>query len=150
MDTAQDVKSFCCTLSYFSRTLHKGIFMKLLMYFLRYWFPVMLWCGVIFYLSSVPSLESGFATPVDWMLRKVAHVAEYAVLTWLLFRALHDGKHANKKTAIYLAAGLALLYASSDEFHQRFVPGRQGRVRDVAVDAIGIAAAGVIIAKKLR
>jgi VanZ family protein len=45
---------------------------------------------------------------------------------------------------VTLAAGLSLLYAFSDETHQLFVPGREGKLTDVGIDAIGIAI-GVIV-----
>ena len=111
----------------------------------KFWLPVGLCAGIIFYLSAIPSLESGFEGSADWVLRKGAHIFVYAVLTWLVFRALHHGHNTQKKTTILLAAILALFYAFSDEFHQHFVPGRHGRLRDVAVDAVGILAVLVIL-----
>ncbi len=47
--------------------------------------------------------------------------------------------------ALALAAAAAFLYACSDEFHQRYVPGRMGSFRDVAIDSAGIIAMGFII-----
>src|SRR5437867_2957870 len=44
---------------------------------LTYWLPVLLWAGVIFALSSVPSLGTGLGA-WDTILRKGAHVTEYA------------------------------------------------------------------------
>ena len=49
---------------------------------------------------------------------------------------------------VTLAAGLSLLYAFSDETHQLFVPGREGKLTDVGIDAIGIAI-GVIVVMAL-
>ena len=65
-------------------------------------------------------------------LRKLAHLAEYAVLYLLVRRA---GPGPRK------AFALALLYAVLDEWHQTFLASRAGQVRDVLVDAVGIAAA---------
>src|SRR3989344_4405273 len=101
-----------------------------------YWIPVFAWAGVIFYFSSIPSLESGFAVSVDWALRKAAHIGVYAVLTLLIFRALHNGHNIEIKKALLWAAVFALGYALSDEFHQLYVPGRQGRLRDVGIDIV--------------
>jgi VanZ family protein len=92
------------------------------------WLPVVLFCGLIFGLSSIPSLGTGLGT-WDFVLRKGAHVTEYAILGALLLRALHSEVPA-------FLAGLA--FAASDEFHQHFVPGRHGAVYDVAIDACGI------------
>ena len=81
---------------------------------LTHWLPVVLWAGVIFALSSIPSLGTGLGT-WDLVLRKGAHMTEYAVLALLLLRAI--GREAP-------ALGLGVLYAASDELHQAFVRGR--------------------------
>lgn len=113
--------------------------------FFWYWLPALAWAWLIFYLSSIPSLESGFEGSADWVFRKAAHIFVYAVLTWLMFRTLRHGYGAQTKTALLRAGMFALLYAFSDELHQHFVPGRHGRLRDVVVDAIGIFAAVMIL-----
>ena len=61
---------------------------------------------------------------------------EYAVLSFLLFRALQAVVVPRK--ALILSAIIAFLYAVSDEYHQTFVPLREGRARDVFIDSIGI------------
>jgi VanZ family protein len=91
------------------------------------WLPVIAWAAVIFALSSIPSLNSGLGS-WDFVLRKLAHAAEYALLAVLLVRAL---------TRPWLAFLVALAYAASDELHQHFVHGRIGAPRDVAIDAVG-------------
>ena len=96
---------------------------------LRLWLPVLAWAAVIFALSSIPSLGTGLGV-WDLVLRKLAHVGEYAVLGLLLVRALRAPVPA-------FAAGV--LYAATDELHQRFVPGRLGSPLDVLVDAVGVA-----------
>ena len=106
----------------------------------RLWLPVAVWAALIFALSSIPSLDSGLGT-WDFVLRKIAHVLEYCVLGLLLARAL-DGRVA-------AAFALAVAYAASDELHQHFVTGRHGTLRDVAIDALGIAA-GVAIYVRVR
>jgi VanZ like family len=94
------------------------------------WIPVVLWAAVIFAISSIPGLSTGLGT-WDTLLRKAAHVSEFAVLGALLYRALGREVPA-------LAAGVA--YAATDELHQSFVSGRHGSVVDVAIDAAGVAA----------
>jgi VanZ family protein len=94
---------------------------------LSLWLPVVVWAGVIFAFSAVPSLGTGLGT-WDLILRKLAHVTEYAVLGFLLARALR-----RPAVAVLLAAG----YAATDEVHQTFVEGRHGAPRDVAIDAVG-------------
>jgi VanZ family protein len=95
----------------------------------RRWLPVLVWAAVIFAFSSVPSLGTDLGH-WDLLLRKLAHVAEYALLGALLVRALG---------ASGAAFGLGVLYAISDELHQVFVPGRVGSPVDVAIDATGVA-----------
>jgi VanZ family protein len=91
------------------------------------WLPVVVWAGVIFALSSIPSLSTHLGT-WDLILRKAAHMAEYAILAVLLRRATGS---------TWWAFGLAVAYAATDEFHQTFVRGRHGTPVDVGIDAIG-------------
>jgi VanZ family protein len=93
------------------------------------WAPVVAWAALIFGLSSISDLGTGLGT-WDLVLRKIAHAAEFAVLGFLLQRAVQH-------EAAALALGLA--YAVSDELHQHFVPGRQGSALDVLIDTAGVA-----------
>jgi VanZ family protein len=106
---------------------------------LRAWAPVVLMAAVIFAFSSVPSLGTGLGT-WDTALRKLAHLAEYAVLGALLMRAL---SHAG---LAILAGGL---YAVSDEIHQHFVRGRHAVWSDVVIDTVGVTI-GVIVWSRSR
>jgi VanZ family protein len=102
-----------------------------------WWLLVVLWMGVIFALSAIPSLAFSLAPRYDFILRKGAHLAEYAVLTMLLARAFCW--HLPSLTPAYLLAVLvAGGYALSDEWHQTFVSGRVGSLRDVGIDTLGI------------
>jgi VanZ family protein len=106
---------------------------------LTVWLPVLVWAAVIFAFSSIPSLSSGLGT-WDTILRKLAHVTEYAVLGALLYRALG-------REPLALAAGVA--YAATDELHQHFVRGRHASPVDVALDAVGVAV-GMLLWLRLR
>ena len=106
---------------------------------LTVWLPVLVWAAVIFAFSSIPSLSSGLGT-WDTILRKGAHLAEYAVLGGLLYRALG-------REPLALAAGIA--YAATDELHQHFVRGRHASPVDVAIDALGVAV-GMLLWLRLR
>ena len=104
------------------------------------WLPVLVWAGVIFAFSSVPSLNSGLGT-WDYILRKCAHMTEYAIIAVLLVRA----------TGSYRAAfALAVAYAASDELHQTFVTGRHGSPWDWAIDAAGVGIAGALVVWQAR
>jgi len=103
--------------------------------FFNYWLPVIVWMGVIFWLSSIPDLESGLKQ--DFILRKIAHILEYAILTFILIRALRIENLSIKKTLIFSII-FAIFYSLSDEYHQTFIQGRQGGLKDVSIDSIGI------------
>ena len=78
-------------------------------------------------------------TPV----RKTAHFTIYlslGVWTYLLFKTF-KGK---EKLKVLGSVCYAFLYACTDEFHQRYVPGRSGEFRDVCIDTCG-AIVGVLI-----
>ena len=98
------------------------------------WLPVVVWAAVIFAFSSVPSLGTDLGT-WDLVLRKCAHLTEYAILGALLARATRSPG---------LAVLLAGLYAVTDELHQTFVEGRVGAPLDVAIDTVG-ALVGVLV-----
>jgi VanZ family protein len=104
------------------------------------WLPVLVWAGVIFAFSSIPSLNSGLGT-WDYVLRKGAHMTEYAILAGLLIRA--TGSFA-------WAFGIAVAYAATDEFHQTFVRGRHGSPIDVGIDAVGALIGIAVWRSKLR
>ena len=91
------------------------------------WLPVVVWAGVIFAFSSIPSLSTHLGL-WDLLLRKLAHMTEYAILAVMLRRATGS-------TTWSLA--LAFAYAASDEYHQTFVHGRHGSPIDAGIDTVG-------------
>ena len=102
------------------------------------WLPPLVWIALIFALSAQHG--GGHLPAGEVALRKLAHVAEYLVLTLLLVRAL---RRAGAVAAVPVAMAVALAYAATDEWHQSFVPGRTATARDVAIDGIGIAVAAL-------
>ena len=102
------------------------------------WLPVAVWAALIFTFSSIPSLDSGFGT-WDAVIRKLAHVAEYAVLGALLYRALR-----REPAAIALGS----LYAVTDEIHQTFVSGRHGSALDWLIDTVGVVAGVLLLSRR--
>lgn len=65
---------------------------------------------------------------------------EYAILFFLFFRAflsLHSSGLSLTKV-FGLAIFFSVIFAASDEFHQTFVYSRQGTIRDVVIDTLGI------------
>ena len=126
--------------------------------FLKYWLPLLIWLGVIFVDSTdLMSAEhtSRFIVPILlWLkpgmapetiqsilfaVRKCAHMAEYAILALLLWRALRSGSAPRAKISMLFGAVLlgCAVVAASDEFHQSFVKSRTPAVRDVLLDIAG-------------
>lgn len=76
------------------------------------------------------------AESMQLIIRKGAHMAEYALLALLLY--LHLRYYSlDKKQVALLALGITAGYAATDELHQLFVPGRAGRLSDVCIDSLG-------------
>ena len=88
-----------------------------------------------------PHLSDEAIHAIVVVVRKCAHLTEYAVLALLLWRALRKPPVPGTPSWRWSEAGLALalvaLYAASDEFHQTFVPSRDGCVSDVLLDTAG-------------
>ena len=106
---------------------------------LSLWLPVVAWAALIFVLSSVPDLSTGLGT-WDTILRKGAHVTEYAIFGLLLARAI-----GRELPAFLLGVG----YAIMDEIHQHFVTGRHSSPIDVAIDSTGVLI-GVLVFVRAR
>ena len=107
--------------------------------FLGRWLPVFLWAGVIFALSSISQITVAEFFLWDFAAKKVAHLAEYAVLYALFLRA-------TEKNWV-LSFFLTMIYAATDEIHQSFVPGRNAAVYDLAFDFSGAAISAYVIWK---
>lgn len=121
------------------------------------WLPVVVWALVISGLSTdafsgehtgavllpvlrflLPTAAPETLRAVHEVVRKIAHPTEYAILGWLLARALDQpGRSAAALAA--LAIAFAAAYASLDELHQLFVPSRTAALGDVLLDTTGAA-----------
>ena len=100
------------------------------------WLPPLALMAVIFAFSAQPDLNSGLGL-ADTIGRKLIHVAEYAVLALLWWRALRT--RTDDRRAALAAFVVTSLYAATDEFHQSFVEGRHGSPIDWAIDSAGAA-----------
>ena len=124
-----------------------------------WWVLIVVWCGGIFFHSSMPGHESQresmfivrvlnrligtavghpVAVITDGMVRKAAHFSEYLVLGCLLFQGYCNRSRLWQTALFSFCTGI--LYAASDELHQHFVPGRNMRLIDLAVDSTGVIA----------
>ncbi|HZQ48027.1 MAG TPA: VanZ family protein [Verrucomicrobiae bacterium] len=134
--------------------------------FILYWLPIMLWMVAIFSASGdrasfqrssrilepflhwlLPNLSPEAFKGIVFVIRKCAHLTEYAILALLVWRACRVPLWRDSRPWRWSEAGVALwvamLYAATDEFHQTFIPTREGCVRDVLIDSCG-AIAGLI------
>ncbi len=104
-----------------------------------YWLPPVLLMGLIFYLSS----RSAFAvSPKDWLnflFFKSMHFLEYTLLFILFYRALKNTVNKNDRFFWgWCSVVLSFLWAVIDEIHQLYIPTRQGSLRDILIDTLGI------------
>lgn len=105
----------------------------------RSWLPALIWAGVIFLLSAFPDVAlPGLFPEID---DKIFHWLVYAIFGILLLRATAGHAWASAHAGKWVAFMLGVLYALSDEYHQRFVPGRTADVFDLFADALGLLSA---------
>lgn len=108
------------------------------------WLPAILWMVLIFLLSSRPSVHASAIDWQDFFIKKTGHFVEYFILNALLIFGFKNTTALKSPQLILAAFILAVIYAASDELHQTFVPGREGRPRDVVIDTLGISASAYI------
>ncbi len=88
-----------------------------------------------------PEKQEAFLATAGFLVRKLAHFSEYALLGFSLL--LHI-RQLQKKITVHIpwlwAWGIGTFYAATDEFHQGFVAGRGPSVRDVTIDSAGVIA----------
>jgi len=127
------------------------------------WLAVAIWCGVIFFFSQQNGQESGNTSELvkklfmligidvnsilgemaTLIIRKGAHFTEYFILYLLTFNAL--GNNLKLKRRLAGALIFTVFYATTDEIHQYFIPGRACALKDVLIDSSGGVLAGVIM-----
>jgi VanZ family protein len=95
-----------------------------------------------------PHMTQPHVEATHHVIRKCAHLTEYAVLAILLWRAVRKPMRKDPRPWSWREAAIAVfivfLYASTDEFHQMFVPSRTPMISDVFVDTSG-AIIGLIV-----
>ena len=126
-------------------------------HFFSYWFPVMVWIGFTFWMSTGTFASSHTSLIIEplvrfflrhasddtihflhHIIRKLAHVTEYFVLGLLLFRAIRSELHEMRMRRFVFYGLLALaLSAGLDEYHQTFNPTRTASAADVGIDLFG-------------
>jgi VanZ family protein len=72
-------------------------------------------------------------------LRRLAHVAGYAVLAALAVRFVQHGQSRLKRRSLLAALVLGILYTGLDELHRYLVPDRHAKWLDLKLNLIGVA-----------
>ena len=91
------------------------------------------WAGLIFYLSSQPSIEAPALFPGQ---DKLFHLIAFGILGFLTMGTL-QASHAGYPTRrVWLVVLAVTLYGILDEVHQYFVPGRNADIYDALADAL--------------
>jgi VanZ family protein len=93
--------------------------------------PAILWMILVFQFSSKTDLPITGSLTGDFLSKKMAHVFEYTVLMFLMYRAV--GIKSTGRAFLY-----CLIFAFTDEIHQLFIPNRSGQLRDVGIDSLGL------------
>jgi VanZ family protein len=116
--------------------------------FLRFWFPLVLYSGIIFYASSMSDVK----TPLQKIsFDKLLHVFIYLPFGFLLARSVYQtGLLVSRNGLLGFVLLGALLYGASDEIHQAFVPGRSMEFLDVMADMMGGLLGGCLYLYLLR
>src|SRR5205809_3687824 len=128
-----------------------------------HWLPPVLWMGVIMLLSTdtgsaahtselllpllhwlLPWASPGDLAAIHGLVRKGAHLTEYAILAVLWYRAFRRGPTLGPPAAGGLAFVSSVAWAILDEWHQSLLPSRTGSAVDVAIDSTGAALALVL------
>jgi VanZ family protein len=131
---------------------------------LKRWWPALVWALVISGFSTgaftsentsriiipilrwlMPHTPMATLEHVHHLIRKCAHFTEYFVLSLLVLRGIRAGRPGTRLAWALLVVAIVMCYASLDEFHQRFVPGRTAAVSDVMLDTVGGATAQLIV-----
>lgn len=88
-----------------------------------------------------PNISESAVQHVEYLVRKTAHLSEYAILSLLLWRACnagHELRKWNRRRAV-MVLGIAFVYAVTDEAHQASIPSRYSSAVDVMIDSAGAA-----------
>ncbi len=124
---------------------------------LRRYGPLIIWMAIIFFASTgefsasntsvvikpllrwlFPHITDQRIAVFHFLLRKVGHFSEYAVLGLLAAHAFIASSHARLRRRWFLVALLLVcIYAFSDEYHQSFVATRTASIHDSLLDMLG-------------
>lgn len=98
----------------------------------------------------LPHASAATLDDLHFLIRKSAHLTEYTIFSLLILRAIRAGRREWKLSWALQTVLMVAAFASLDEFHQSFVPGRTAAVSDVLLDTVGGAAAQIVAAVVIR
>jgi len=102
---------------------------------IKFWLPVLLIMGFIFYASSLPAED---IPPLFPSQDFAFHLIIYLALSYFFIRALKNTyTNIAPAKAVLFTVIFASLYGLTDEFHQLFVVGRNASIFDLFIDSIG-------------
>jgi VanZ family protein len=107
-----------------------------LLFFLRYWLPLLGYVGLIFTLSAQPYLQG----PLHFHnADKLEHLCEYGGLGLLLIAMLRASNPARPVIiSVLLAVACGMAIGAADENFQRLTPGRSCDLYDWFADSTGV------------
>ena len=112
---------------------------------LGYFFLAIIWGALIFYLSSLPNLSILSSFFYDLILRKLAHIFVFFVLTYLVAKSLNT----TKRLHLWFIITAIVYYSFIDEIHQANIITRHGNYLDILIDSVGIFL-GILLFEKRR
>lgn len=115
----------------------------------KFWLPLFVWVWLIYFFSSRPTVVVSEIYWPDFFFKKTIHLIEYGLLFVLFYRALKGTLKRDLFHLAFFAFLLSVLYAISDEYHQTFILGRTGTLRDIIIDSIGAGLVWILIWKWL-
>ena len=86
---------------------------------------------------------------IEHVIRKIAHFSIYT-LVGILMMALMSTYDISKRKQIIVSILVGMMYASSDEIHQYFVPDRTALFTDVLIDTAGVCLGVLIVLMLLQ
>lgn len=96
------------------------------------------------WVASLITDDTNYQLVLEPYIRKVAHFSEYAIGGSLFFSLFATFKIKEEKQILF-ASVLGFLYAITDEFHQLFIEGRSGQIKDVFIDTLGAITGALIM-----
>jgi len=118
---------------------------------------VVFWMAIIFKLSAQPGEQSNILSAkvtnvivsvvqqlrpdvnivsLNYFIRKCAHFLAYLVLGIIVLFAMKKIGYTGK-TGVWITLLICIGYATTDELHQAFVPGRTPKLTDIVIDSSG-------------